>query len=97
MLKVLLALLLQGQVNYSSGQVPYGYIGIHYSGRLIHKVFPNSPAERAGILKGDRFTNKDMDAIDGPAYEEVEVDIDRHGQQLVFYMIRVPHKEAFNE
>jgi len=90
---LILATLLCGEVSYLE---PIGVIGIYRKDKIEHhkdydlssknptvkKVFPGSPAERAGILEGDYIENAEDERhlttnIDGESYTVVTLTIKR--------------------
>jgi predicted metalloprotease with PDZ domain len=78
----------------------HGYIGVQRAGHRIEHVIERSPAEKAGLKVGDKVLSVDgkKDAsIDGPAYENVELEIKRHDEILHFEIQRVSHLEAYGE
>jgi predicted metalloprotease with PDZ domain len=71
-----------------------GRIGIRWHphrGNKIEKVCPHSPAEMAGLKVGDRILN--CDHVNGPAYSEIELTIQRENAVLHFVVLRVPENE----
>ena len=80
-----------------------GVIGItvSFGGRGIVNVHPNTPAEQAGLKKGDKILKvEDAEGrhdIDGRPYTEVSLLIKR-GEEPPFIVIvqRLPHQEVQN-
>ena len=80
-----------------------GVIGITVSigGKGIVNVHPNTPAEKAGLKKGDKILKVD-DAegrhdIDGRPYTEVSLLIKREGMEPFIVIVqRLPHQEVQN-
>ncbi len=92
------AILLTGAII--SGSVR-GYTGIRRAvDHEIYSVAKNSPADLAGVHKGDRVLTIDEQTkgdIDGPAGTFVRLELKRGEKILLFYIKRVPHKEAYND
>jgi C-terminal processing protease CtpA/Prc len=92
-MKVLLALLLFGQVNYPT---IWGYIGILYnpSAHTVVKVYPNTPAD--GVLqKKDKIVEVDGDPkgeIDGEVGTYVYLTIKRGNETFKVKLLRVERK-----
>jgi C-terminal processing protease CtpA/Prc len=93
---ILLALLLTGSVQTSDSP---GRIGIRWhpgKGHKIEKVCPHSPAEIAGLQVNDRILNcttgdgVSHTHVNGPAYSEIDLTIQRGEQVLHFTIVRIP-------
>lgn len=74
-------------------RVSVGIIGIRFDARgHIVLVRPNTPAEQAGILKGDRLVSadggEDFDLIDGEPGSTLDLVIQRKDEIMGFKIIR---------
>lgn len=93
---------LQGTVKKAKS---LGVIGITVSigGKGIVNVHPNTPAEQAGLKKGDKILKvEDKDGrhdIDGPPNSTVVLLVKRAGNEtpLVFIITRKAHQEIENK
>lgn len=92
---------LQGTVKKAKS---LGVIGITVSigGKGIVNVHPNTPAEQAGLKKGDKILKvEDKDGrhdIDGKPYTYVSMLIKREGMDPFIVIVqRLPHQEIKNQ
>lgn len=73
-------------------EVRKGRIGITWNSqsRRIVRIHKNSPAERAGLIKGDKVLEYHDKDIKGESYTSVELIILRGTERMRFLIIRVP-------
>lgn len=101
-MKDLLAVILQG--GAIKGKT-LGVIGItvSLSGHSIANVHPNTPAEAAGLLKGDKIVRSiDLEGrrdIDGPPFTKTAIIIKRGdgASPVVVLVERLPHQMIQNK
>ena len=98
-------------LNYMRGDASYEGIGVRprRPGQTVGEVFPNSPAEKAGIQVGDMIIAVNGDSTEGKTLEEVASTIrgpagtaveltiyrPRTGETLVIRIVRAPVKIEF--
>jgi len=88
---------LVGVIKYHEVEGRIG-VRVNHSGR-VHRVHPQSPAEVAGIQKGDVITSVDgtrssvVGRIHGQPGTVAHLTVRRNGDELMF---AVPRVEAFN-
>lgn len=76
--------------------VARGRIGINWDpiSKIVRKVYVDSPADKAGLIPGDRILHINDIDIMGPVGTKVKLTVLRNGQSLQFVIIRVSCEEV---
>jgi C-terminal processing protease CtpA/Prc len=91
-IELLLAMNLHGFVTHSNDRTGAVGIRIGILDHRIQRVWYNTPAERAGLLEGDKILEvcdeDNRHEIDGEVGTEVVIIVKRNGEVLTFHIER---------